>query len=87
MSPGTLLSTGYIAGASIAGVICAFVAASPTVTNALGGLFKVPQRDSTATITSGAMVLFLLLVGLGVVLKSPAAGAGPTRGIDEEGMQ
>ena len=43
MSPGTLLSTGYIAGASIAGVICAFVAASPTVTNALGGLFKVPQ--------------------------------------------
>jgi hypothetical protein len=36
MSPGTLLSTGYIAGASIAGVICAFVAASPTATAILG---------------------------------------------------
>jgi putative OPT family oligopeptide transporter len=36
MSPGTLLSTGYIAGASIAGVICAFVAASPVATGFLG---------------------------------------------------
>ena len=88
MSPGTLLSTGYIAGASIAGVICAFVAASPTVSDSLGGLFKVPQDDSIAAVAAGVMVLILLLVGLGLLLKSPpSTGAGPTRGIDEEGMQ
>ena len=200
MSPGTLLSTGYIAGASIAGVFCAFVIASPAVTAAFGkyqyrthvlsasmplknayeevaksdlgpnatadavedeaddvaeinksdlpkyvnvpagtelelpdgtkakadvamtldefakkqgnskitasGLFStngdklkppeslpggavlfVPQRDATAAIVAGAMVLFLLLVGLGVFLKPPATGAGPTHGIAEEGMQ
>jgi putative OPT family oligopeptide transporter len=200
MSPGTLLSTGYIAGASIAGVICAFIAASPAATELLGkyqyrthtlsaalplkkaydevakadlgpdakedaieekaaevaeinesdltnyvivpagtqlelpdgtkvkanaattlseftkaqnnpkitasGLFSangdklkspdtlpagavlnVPQRDMTAVVISGATVLFLLLVGLGLFLKPPATGAGPTRGIEEEGMR
>ncbi|HEY1860681.1 MAG TPA: OPT/YSL family transporter, partial [Gemmataceae bacterium] len=35
MSPGSLMATGYIAGASIAGVLIAFVAASPAVSNAL----------------------------------------------------
>jgi putative OPT family oligopeptide transporter len=86
MSPGTLLSTGYIAGASIAGVICAFVAASPIVTNYLGGLFKVPQEDSIAAAAAGMMVLFLLLVGLGLFLKPAATGADSTRGIEEERM-
>ena len=35
MSPGSLLSTGYIAGASIAGVVYAFVAASPDLSESL----------------------------------------------------
>jgi putative OPT family oligopeptide transporter len=35
MSPGSLLSTGYIAGASIAGVIYAFIAASPDLSDSL----------------------------------------------------
>jgi len=34
-------------------------------------VIKVPQRDMTALIASGFMVLFLLLVGLGVILKMP----------------
>jgi hypothetical protein len=35
-----------------------------------GAVLKVPQRDLTAAIAAGAMVLFLLLVGLGVFLKT-----------------
>jgi hypothetical protein len=49
-----------------------------------GAVLMVPQRDLTALIAAGAMVLFLLLVGLGVLLKSPPnAGTGTARGIEE----
>jgi putative OPT family oligopeptide transporter len=36
-----------------------------------GAQLKVPQRDLTALLAAGAMVLFLLLVGLGMFLKTP----------------
>jgi hypothetical protein len=47
----------------------------------------VPQRDSTAAIAAGAMVLFLLLVGLGLFLKTPpgavaASDDGPIQGVE-----
>jgi putative OPT family oligopeptide transporter len=43
-----------------------------------GAVLKVPQRDSTAALAAGAMVLFLLLVGLGLFLKtSPPEAATP----------
>jgi hypothetical protein len=35
-------------------------------------VLKVPQRDSTAAIAAGTMVLILLLVGLGLLLRAPA---------------
>ncbi|MFO0808847.1 MAG: oligopeptide transporter, OPT family [Gemmataceae bacterium] len=41
----------------------------PPETLPAGAQLKVPQRDSTAAIASGAMVLFLLVVGLGLFLK------------------
>jgi putative OPT family oligopeptide transporter len=50
-----------------------------------GAVLKVPQRDSTAAIAAGAMVLILLLVGL--LLKPAAAVSTPVHGADEEGMQ
>jgi hypothetical protein len=40
-----------------------------------GAVLRVPQRDLTAAIAAGAMVLFLLLVGLGVFLKTPPSTA------------
>ncbi len=46
MSPGSLLSTGYIAGASIAGVLYAFVAASPDLSETLA---KWQYRQTTLT--------------------------------------
>jgi hypothetical protein len=40
-----------------------------------GAVLNVPQRDQTALIVAGAMVLFLLLVGLGMFLKTPSSVA------------
>jgi putative OPT family oligopeptide transporter len=46
MSPGSLLSTGYIAGAAIAGIIYAMVAVSPSLTDTMS---KYQYRDYTLT--------------------------------------
>jgi putative OPT family oligopeptide transporter len=43
-----------------------------------GAQLRVPQRDLTALIAAGAMVLFLLMAGLGVFLKTPPTAAPPT---------
>jgi hypothetical protein len=46
-----------------------------------GAELKVPQRDLTALLAAGSLVLFLLLVSLGFFLKTPpteAAARGPT---------
>jgi putative OPT family oligopeptide transporter len=42
-----------------------------------GAVLKVPQRDLTALLASGALVVFLALVGLGLFLRSPTAAAPP----------
>jgi hypothetical protein len=49
-----------------------------------GAAIKLPQRDLTALIASGFMVLFLLLVGLGVFLKMPSQ-TSPIENSDRNG--
>jgi uncharacterized oligopeptide transporter (OPT) family protein len=64
MSPGVLLSTGYIAGGSIAGVIVGFFAMSDRLTEFLGSLIVVPQYDSIALGAFGFLALVLLIMGI-----------------------
>jgi putative OPT family oligopeptide transporter len=46
-----------------------------------GAVLKVPQRDRTALFAAGLLVLFLLLVGMGFLLRtSPPADAAPGNG-------
>jgi putative OPT family oligopeptide transporter len=51
-----------------------------------GAELRIPQKDSTAAIAAGFMVLFLLLVGLGLFLKPAATSAAPTRSMDEDAI-
>jgi putative OPT family oligopeptide transporter len=64
MSPGVLLSTGYIAGGSIAGVMVGFFAMSDRLTEYLGTLIVVPQYDSIALSAFGFLALVLLIMGI-----------------------
>jgi putative OPT family oligopeptide transporter len=70
MSPGMLLSTGYIAGGSIAGVLISFLAFS----NALPGMLAIgkdlPCQTITASVAFLLLAIFLVLVGRGWLLKS-----------------
>jgi putative OPT family oligopeptide transporter len=86
-SPGTLLSTGYIAGGTIAGVVVAFLSFAPTTFNDALDLSKGMTRffpnwadsDLPASIAFGVLVLVLLLVGMGKLLRTPVEEpAGPT---------
>jgi uncharacterized oligopeptide transporter (OPT) family protein len=71
MSPGTLLSTGYIAGGSIAGVLIAMSNFSDRLTTAMAGVGgQVPYQSATAMISFLLLAAFLLLVGRGWVLKT-----------------
>jgi uncharacterized oligopeptide transporter (OPT) family protein len=71
MSPGTLLSTGYIAGGSIAGVLIAMSNFSDRLTAAMAGVGgQVPYQSATALISFLLLAAFLLLVGRGWVLKT-----------------
>ena len=71
MSPGSLLSTGYIAGGTIAGVLIAFFNFSDELTATLASVGEnVPHQTVTAMITFLLLALFLVLVGKGWVLKS-----------------
>jgi uncharacterized oligopeptide transporter (OPT) family protein len=71
MSPGVLLSTGYIAGGTIAGVLIAFFNFSDEITNAMASVGEhVPYQTSTALVTFLLLAIFLTLVGRGWLLKS-----------------
>jgi putative OPT family oligopeptide transporter len=81
MSPGTLLSTGYIAGGTIAGVVIAFLAFAPHALNkALDLSDNFPAwagSDWPAVVAFGALFGVLLLVGLGRMLRTDEVPAAP----------
>lgn len=71
MSPGVLLSSGYIAGGTIAGIIAALLGIKYKALETygpewLGGLAKSPGFSA---ITFGVLTIFLLFVGSGWLLK------------------
>jgi len=70
MSPGMLLSTGYIAGGSIAGVLVSFLSFSDTLPDALAIGKDLPYQTITALITFVLLAVFLVLVGRGWLLKT-----------------
>ncbi len=71
MSPGVLLSTGYIAGATIAGVLIGFSNFSDTLPKLLAAVGQnAPYQTATALVTFLLLALFLVLVGKGWLLKS-----------------
>ncbi len=82
-SPGILLSSGYIAGGSIAGVLIAFMTFAPSLvtwidqTGRLGEAWKASQWPSIAAF--GLLMLVMAMAGLGIMFKS-AKSAGRNRG-------
>ncbi len=90
-SPAVLLSSGYIAGGAIAGILIAMLALAPArVTNALdlSRRFPASWNDSPwpALGAFGFMVVVLLLCGLGVFFKGddPAAVSEGVKGREED---
>jgi putative OPT family oligopeptide transporter len=81
-SPGILLSSGYIAGGSIAGVLIAFLTFTPSVvgwldqTGRLGEAWKASQWPSVAAF--GLLMLVMAMAGLGIGFKS-ANSSGRSR--------
>lgn len=77
MSPGVLLSTGYIAGGAIGGVLIAFLYFSDEIPKVLGSVGKAvgsSEMDLPALATFVVLSLVLLAVGMGWIMKSPPAG-------------
>lgn len=74
-SPGTLLSTGYIAGGTIAGVVVAFFAFSEFLTHGIDLTRHLSPRwtesDWPASISFVAMMVILLVVGLAKPTNPP----------------
>ncbi len=70
MSPGMLLSTGYIAGGSIAGVVISFLAFSDTIPTALAIGTNLPCQTITAAAVFSLLAVFLVSVGRGWLLKT-----------------
>jgi uncharacterized oligopeptide transporter (OPT) family protein len=73
-SPGVLLSSGYIAGGSIAGVLIAFIAFAPdlqakiSMTPYLGSAWIASQWPSL--LAFGFLMLVLAMAGMGVIFKT-----------------
>jgi hypothetical protein len=68
MSPGVLLSTGYIAGGAIGGLVVAFFSFSdqiPKFLEAVGARFHLPPWDSISLAAFGILAVMLIAVGLG----------------------
>lgn len=73
MTPGVLLSTGYIAGGAIGGVLIAFLYFSdrlPKLLGALGERLGWDQMDLPALLVFGTLVLILLAVARGWRLRA-----------------
>jgi putative OPT family oligopeptide transporter len=88
-SPGMLLASGFIAGGSLAGVLNAFLNFAPEFQKAInlgpyldkltGGTEDLPSlvQQVTALAFFTALVLILLLAGLGKILKTPEKMTDP----------
>ena len=68
--PCALFSTGYIAGGTMGGVLIAFCAISPELTNKMAIWKDVPYQTATALITFAVLAVLLTLVGCGWLLKT-----------------
>ncbi len=78
MAPGVLLSTGYIAGGAIGGVLIAFLYLPyvdwiPKAMGSVGESLGTSEMDLPALAVFAALSLMLVAVGLGWILKSPPA--------------
>ena len=71
MSPGILLSSGYIAGGAIAGIAIALLSLSPKIGEALDFSKKFPwaESDMMSLVAFAGLTLFLVLVGAEKILK------------------
>jgi hypothetical protein len=73
-SPGVLLSSGYIAGGSIAGMVFAFMSFNPDWPKKLNLSSKLPAgwnaSDLPALATFGGLVLILGMAGLGILFRA-----------------
>jgi putative OPT family oligopeptide transporter len=80
-SPAVLLSSGYIAGGAIAGILIAILAINPSVSSLLdlskASFLPTWWNDSPwpSLAAFGLMTLMLVLVGTGHLLKAPEPGA------------
>ncbi len=89
-SPAVLLSSGYIAGGAIAGILIAMLALTPGLAGAIDASKQLPKSWSESPWPSlgafGLMVVVLLLCGLGVFFKGaePAAAADGVKGREED---
>ncbi len=78
MSPGMLLSTGYIAGGTLGGVLFAFMAFSDKLVAAVGNFvpsllgYPIPHQSLIAIVMFGLLGLLLTLVGGGWLLQNKA---------------
>ncbi len=71
-SPAVLLSTGYIAGGSIAGILIALFQVIPGLANTIDLSKPFPVLDEylwPALLSFGFMIVILALVGLGTIMK------------------
>ena len=91
MSPGVLLSSGYIAGGAIAGTLVAFLEFAPDFNKSLNlsTHFTEAWNDSNtpSTIAFGVLVVLATLVGADLLLKSKSSSGharDETSGFDEE---
>jgi hypothetical protein len=90
MSPGVLLSSGYIAGGAIAGILAAFLALSPWLTETLDLREKLGptlagwiESDWLPLIPFGVLVLLLVLVGTEVILRGKRTTKRSATGAEE----
>jgi putative OPT family oligopeptide transporter len=80
MSPGVLLSSGYIAGGAIGGIVIALFALAPKIFEPLriGENWTWTQENWPSLVAFGVLILLLMLVGMEKLLR-PSAGSSPKR--------
>ncbi len=83
-SPGVLLSSGYIAGGSIAGVLIAFLSFAPKLKTWLNvgnySYFESPLSESNWPTSLGAFGLLIVVLAMTGLLASLQDRSGPQRG-------
>jgi putative OPT family oligopeptide transporter len=70
MSPGVLLSTGFIAGGTIAGVLVTFLQLNDPIKAAMAVGENLPYQTASALVTFGLLAVLLFLVGRGWLLRN-----------------